>query len=503
MSFHRRIYFLSSLLPALAAVLFPSFVFAANLYISPASGTWSVGDTFKVAVDVSSTDQAMNAANVSLGFDADKLSIESISKASSILTYWVVDPSFSNSAGTASAQGVVTNPGFTGSAGNIVTITFKAVGPGTASVTLNASSQVLANDGNGTNILTKTSTAIFTIVSASSAPAPAPKPKPVRKPPRPKILPDTTPPEPFTITFPEGMPTENPAPPASFSTTDADSGMDHYEYSIDAGPYIPIDQNAHTEHFIVPPQKLGTHTLAVRAFDMAGNTRDESASFTIIPPRAPVLTKYPESVQTGTPFEIGGTSAYPGAAITLAIRDHTGATVSTKKAHAGDDGAFAAVVDETLARGMYKITASLVDTHGAASEESAPVAFSVTYNWLGIAWIALNVLTLILLGILMLFGIYSFLLWFAAWKKKRRQGAYLRRLRRDTIVMDKALDQLDTDMELYAKYLQRIAGVRKLTAEEQALLALYNEKITLETLRSGVSTMDAVVGVRSKLHRRI
>jgi hypothetical protein len=42
--------------------LFPSFAQAAILSLTPSSGTYNVGDTFTVAVFVSSVNQSVNAA---------------------------------------------------------------------------------------------------------------------------------------------------------------------------------------------------------------------------------------------------------------------------------------------------------------------------------------------------------------------------------------------------------------------------------------------------------
>ncbi len=57
---------------------------------------------------------------------------------------------------------MVPNPGFTGSAGRVITINFKAVSQGDAPIRFSSGS-VLANDGNGTNILRNIGTGSFSI----------------------------------------------------------------------------------------------------------------------------------------------------------------------------------------------------------------------------------------------------------------------------------------------------------------------------------------------------
>jgi hypothetical protein len=153
-------------------LVFISFIFvffgvcgaanAATLYFSPSSGSYNVGQTFSVSVYVSSADQAMNAASGVISFPSDKLEVASLSKTGSIFSLWVQEPSFSNSAGTINFEGIVLNPGFVGTGGKIIGITFRPKTAGTANLSFTSGS-VLANDGQGTNILTALGTASFAV----------------------------------------------------------------------------------------------------------------------------------------------------------------------------------------------------------------------------------------------------------------------------------------------------------------------------------------------------
>ncbi len=140
---------------------------AATLSLSPSSGSYSAGDTLTVSILVSSTDQAINAASGTIHFPEDVLQVLSISKANSILTLWVQEPSFSNTSGTVDFAGVVPNPGYTGSGGNLITVRFRARSPGTANLTISPA-ETLANDGSGTNVLAGASGATITITSAKA-----------------------------------------------------------------------------------------------------------------------------------------------------------------------------------------------------------------------------------------------------------------------------------------------------------------------------------------------
>lgn len=160
---------------------------AASLYFSPSSGGYVIGNTLSVSVYISSTDQAMNAASGVISFPQDKLEVISFSKNGSVFSLWVQEPSFSSSAGTINFEGIVLNPGYTGSAGKIITVNFKARAVGSVPL-LFSSGSVLANDGKGTNILTEVENASFRIDAIKSeAPEITTPSKAAGVPPAPKI----------------------------------------------------------------------------------------------------------------------------------------------------------------------------------------------------------------------------------------------------------------------------------------------------------------------------
>jgi hypothetical protein len=149
---------------------------AATLYFSPSSGSKQVGKTFTVSVYVSSADQNMNAASGEIDIDSDKLEVVSISKSGSLFSLWAQEPSFS--AGTVRFEGIVLNPGYKGSGGKLISFTLRAKAAGDAEVRLSNGS-VLANDGNGTNILTSMGSARFSLEGVDNNPTPVESSSPV------------------------------------------------------------------------------------------------------------------------------------------------------------------------------------------------------------------------------------------------------------------------------------------------------------------------------------
>ena len=167
------------LIVLVSVFLFSLKVEAATIYPSPSSGSSNIGDNFSVGVFVSSADQAMNAASGVLSFPADKLEVTSVSKNSSVMNLWVQEPSYSNSSGKINFEGIALNPGFTGSAGRVITVNFKTKNSGTANLTFSAGS-ILANDGLGTSILSSMGSASFAIDTLVTGPvAPAAETPPV------------------------------------------------------------------------------------------------------------------------------------------------------------------------------------------------------------------------------------------------------------------------------------------------------------------------------------
>ena len=167
----------------------------ASLYLSPSSSSYKIEQGFTVNIFVSSANQAMNAAEGIILFPTDKLSVTSISKSGSIVSLWTQEPSFSNSAGTINFEGIVLNPGFSGSAGKIISINFKTKAAGDVIVSFSSGS-ILANDGKGTSILSGFGNARFNIESGVPVPAPPVSTTPAssaKTPPAPMIYSSTHP----------------------------------------------------------------------------------------------------------------------------------------------------------------------------------------------------------------------------------------------------------------------------------------------------------------------
>jgi uncharacterized membrane protein len=176
----------------------PGKIFAADLSIVPGSGSFKVGDQVVVRIQLNS-DVATNAISTEVAFPTSILSLDSVSKTGSILNFWVTEPVISKSEGTIKLEGVALN-GFSGGTGTVATITFHAIKDGNGRVSFK-SGQVLANDGQGTDITGKLNGASYDFEIPKVVPVTKPVVNEVKKP---EVVPEI-PQQPPTLKPPEIM----------------------------------------------------------------------------------------------------------------------------------------------------------------------------------------------------------------------------------------------------------------------------------------------------------
>lgn len=164
---------------------FSGVAHAAEVAISPASGSYASGQSFTTTIQVNPQAKSVNAVEAQLSFDNTAFSVVSISKVGSVFSLWTTEPAFSNSAGTINFGGGSPTP-FSAKS-NLLTVTFKVLKEGSGKISV-ASASVLAADGLGTDVYTGAVNATFTL---SGAPKPEPVETPAPKPVEPKK--DTTP----------------------------------------------------------------------------------------------------------------------------------------------------------------------------------------------------------------------------------------------------------------------------------------------------------------------
>jgi hypothetical protein len=179
-------------LSALTAAPTPVQAAGASFYLSPSTGSQVMDSKFTVAIKISTGGQSINAGQGSLTYDKSLIKILSISKGS-VFSLWTEEPTFSAGNGTIEFGGGVPRPGYTGNGGTVCVVTFQAIKIGTAAVNF-SSGYILANDGQGTNILSSMGSASFNITAKVALPTPTQTPtKPAPTPSKPVVAPSLTP----------------------------------------------------------------------------------------------------------------------------------------------------------------------------------------------------------------------------------------------------------------------------------------------------------------------
>src|SRR5487761_2761450 len=110
----------------------PGHAAAATLSFSPASGSQAVGDEFSVKVVINPGSDSVNAADGTVSYDPTLLTLESFTKDTSVFSLWTSEPAISESSGTLQFSGGT--PTAFSSSGTVLTLKFKALQAGTATL---------------------------------------------------------------------------------------------------------------------------------------------------------------------------------------------------------------------------------------------------------------------------------------------------------------------------------------------------------------------------------
>lgn len=420
---------------------------AASIYFSPASGNYSVGRTFTINVNVSSADQAMNAVQGVVTFSPEQLSAVGISKSGSIVSLWVQEPSINNATGRINFEGVVLNPGFTGSAARVLQITFKAKAEGPATVSL-ASASVLANDGQGTNILSQIGNAKYLLEAEVIAP---------------RLLP---PEAKFVITLLDGRETNNPKPRVKLEVKNFKGLIDHYSIRADQGEFVQwFDDGSHI--YQLPILDLGKHTITVRAYYNGEKFLEATDFFTILGLEKVTITEYPKQLSSGDTLAIRG-KTYPNSKVTLWLQKDADQPVAYT-ASSDNTGEFTFVYEKLVSSGIYKFWAEVQDEKGAKSEPTDKLSVAVKES--SIIRIGSTVISLITILVAFL-GLLTTLL-FAGFYSWHRFRMFKKGLDKEVSASEhevrKVFKILKKDVDQQIEKLERAKSKRQLTEEEKGV----------------------------------
>lgn len=427
-----KLFLFLTLIAVFIPLIIPSKAKAAgaSLFLSPASGSHYVGEKFNVLLYVSAS-QASNSYNVYLS--TSNLTVTGFSVGGSICILYPFPPSYNNISAHFTCG--LPTPGYTGSGGYIASISVKGNAAGTAKVFIDANSEVLANDGAGTQILGGRGTATFNILPQ---PTSAPAVSSTTHPDQDKWYKSQT-----TNLSWSGAGTnfsyvldQNPSTTpdqvsegAATSKTFTDltdglwyfhiivkgsngtwSGQTNFRLQVDSTPPEPFtpeadpkengdkrpiiafsttDKTSGIDHYELKldngkyekvdyPYQLakitsGKHTVYVKALDKAGNIRESSVDFSIknIPPPVIITPIDGTTLTYGSDLHITGKSI-PNYSVKLFL---DGKEIGTVKADKNGDFRF--TYKELLRAGNHKLSAKAVNTDNIESQNSKIVNFQL------------------------------------------------------------------------------------------------------------------------------
>lgn len=137
------------------------------LSLRPESSVFDANIGQKVSVVLDSGGEAINAISVKLIYDPKMIDIEGVDTAHSLCEYFLTDDY--DKKGLIDLECVIPSPGFRGREANVADIYVKARREGSTSLVFADDSQVLANDGLGTDVLRQAIGGSFVFEDRSSA----------------------------------------------------------------------------------------------------------------------------------------------------------------------------------------------------------------------------------------------------------------------------------------------------------------------------------------------
>lgn len=436
---HKIIFkFLFSILIILGFLLVPSDrIYAASLSLSPGSTNVSVGNILSLKVLLNTGNKYVNNTEATVQFPTDILEVVSITKASSIFTLWVEEPSFSNYTGKVVFNGGVPSPGFNGTSGYIATITFKAKRAGSASVIL-TDATARENDGLGTDILTSKNGSVIEIVVPKEVKTPIKKEEVKVVPTIPLFIP--------TIRF-DGikgilrLQEENKV----------NDNIDYYTIQIDDADSFKIQTNQLVGgEYYLRLQNEGTHTITIVSFDKKGKYTENTLTFISPPISVPILSLNTYEITKNNFVIIEGKTIYPNSNVNVVL-ELEGKEIYKYTQTTRADGSFSITVDNLTKPGIVSIWAESILSDSVKSLPSEKIYLKV--NELAVIGITFTVLYP-LLYLIIIFAIVSliFVLIYLGWHKffglKRRVKREVKNMALDIhgalfLLKEELNDQLD------------------------------------------------------------
>jgi len=442
---------------------------AATIGFNPSSASYDVGDTVNVKVYIGTDSKSVNAIAANVKFSSDILSLSSISKTSSIINLWAQEPTFSNGDGVASFEGVILN-GYTGNSGEAVTLVFRAKKEGTAKLTFNSAS-VLANDGNGTEVLYSKGSSTIKVSPVSEKPivvakTPVKKEEAIVK--TPKI--DTT------IVISEIKNNTNKYSPNKFLITSPQIVADRtYTIQIDSNPSI-IWTDDGTHIFQAGQLTNGIHIIKVMAVDVNSNALSGFLNFSTTILKVPEITYYPTDLYVDQFMVLKGI-ADPAIDVELTITNNDTGGVIIDHIFTNSDGKFTYVPDNKMQAGGYSIIARALAANGITSDYMNPIQVVNKEHQLNFFVSKFSSIITLVIPLLALLALVIILAIYLYYRIKKYRQALEKKLFATEKIVSKSFEILDEDLDEEVEIFKKIRSAKILDKDEQVFLSKFKKDI--------------------------
>ena len=269
---------------------------------------------------------------------------------------------------------------------------------------------------------------------------------------------------------------------------------------IDGADPITFELGGASSTIDLPELTPGYHSIIVEVRDAAGNGRVVSTSFTIEAFDRPVFRDVPTEVTEGVTPVFHGQSR-PRAAVRATIRDVANDSERIYEVTADEEGLFAVIPEHALPAGVYELSATAIDEHGAVSERSTRHRFVVQPpGYLQIGSFMVSVLSVIvpLIAMVILLGLFG---WYVIYRIRRLRGRVSKESGEAHAMLTEEFATLRKLLDEQEEALAASRKTKRLTKAEQALLDTMREQLSDSQARVEKEIADVEDLVPSKKKR--
>jgi hypothetical protein len=289
---------------------------------------------------------------------------------------------------------------------------------------------------------------------------------------------DTEDPSGFSVSLASSSDPTNPEQTliAAFSDEESGSPITRYLISVDGEAPTEFVDSENSGHIILPALEPGYHTIAIEAFDAAGNSAVDTISITVVSFEQPIFTDYPEELTANVIPVIKGLTR-PDSEVTLYVNINGGEERSYML-KADGSGVFTFIPDSALSVGVYRLRAVAKDIYGAQSQVSSEIRIAVQqpgYIRIGVWLVSALSVIIPMLGLVAL--LVLMVLWLGS-RFRRFKGRVSIESQEALTILDREFDALRKVIDSEKEKLVASKRSKSLSVGEEGFIGKLEESLT-------------------------